>query len=268
MPKMYFNTEKKQFLAVQSNIAITNHQLSITNCRMSPNFYSPALEFKGNLLTLMVLHLLDSDSQKIAEQLAEKISKAPGFFQHAPVVIDLQAVQDENSEVDLPELVRLLRNYGLVPVAVRGANPQQREMALSANLGLLTDSKPVRTPSYLESEPVAAPTTPSDSKIVTQQVRSGQQIVALEGDLIVLSTVSHGAEILAHRHIHVYGALRGRALAGVNGDGEARIFCQQLEAELVSVAGQYQVNEDFPENLRGNPAQIYLEEDLLKIEPL
>jgi len=234
---------------------------------MSPNLYSPALEFKGNLLTLMVLHLFDSDSQRIAEQLAEKISKAPGFFQHAPVVIDLQAVQDENSEVDLPELVKLLRNYGLIPVAVRGANPQQREMALSTNLGLLTDTKSVRTRSYPESEPVAV-ALPSNSKIVTQPVRSGQQLVALQGDLIVLSTVSHGAEILAHRHIHVYGALRGRALAGVNGDGEARIFCQQLEAELVSVAGQYQVNEDFPDNLRGNPAQIFLEEELLKIEPL
>jgi septum site-determining protein MinC len=236
---------------------------------MSPNLYSPALEFKGSLLTLMVLHLFDSDSQRIAEQLAEKISKAPGFFQHAPVVIDLQAVQDENSEVDLPELVRLLRNYGLIPVAVRGANPQQREMALSTNLGLLTDTKPVRTRSYPELEPVPVTLAiPSNSKIVTQPVRSGQQLVALQGDLIVLSTVSHGAEILAHRHIHVYGVLRGRALAGVNGDGEARIFCQQLEAELVSVAGQYQVNEDFPDNLRGNPAQIFLEEELLKIEPL
>ncbi|HEC83717.1 MAG: septum site-determining protein MinC [Candidatus Parabeggiatoa sp. nov. 2] len=234
---------------------------------MSPNFYSPALEFKGNLLTLMVLHLFESDSDRIAEQLAEKISKAPGFFLKAPVVIDLHAVQDENSDIDLPELVRLLRNYGLIPVAVRGGNPQQHEMALSMNLGLLTDTKPERARRYLEQEPIAMP-VPSTCKILTQPIRSGQQVVALQGDLIVLSTVSHGAEILAHRHLHVYGALRGRALAGVNGDGEARIFCQHLDAELVSVAGQYQVNEDFPENLRGKPAQIYLEEDSLKIEPL
>jgi septum site-determining protein MinC len=240
---------------------------------LSPTYGAPALEFKGNLLTLMVLHLLDRDNEKIAEQLADKISKAPGFFQNAPVIIDLHAVQEEESDdddkgVDLVELVGLMRSYGLIPVAVRGGNPLQHETALSVNLGILTDTKPVRSKfSYTEPEPVEV-SAPSMTKIITQPIRSGQQVVALQGDLIILSTVSHGAEILAHRHIHVYGALRGRALAGVNGDIEARIFCQQLDAELISIAGQYQVNEDLPDTLRNKAAQIHLAENALKIEPL
>ena len=233
--------------------------------------HKPAVEFKGSLFTLMVLHLLESNNDKIAEQLAEKISQAPGFFQHAPVVIDFYAIQDDNedrNDIDLPELVKLLRSYALIPVAVRGGNPQQHEKALGLDLGILTDTKSVRPRRYLESETVAAEPAPLSSKIVTQPIRSGQQVVALNGDLIVLSTVSHGAEILAHRHIHVYGHLRGRALAGVNGDGEARIFCQQLDAELLSIAGRYLVNEDLPENLRGKSAQIYLEDDSLEIVAL
>jgi len=233
---------------------------------MYPTPYKPALELKGNLLTLMVLHLLDSDNEKIAEQLAKKVSKAPNFFQHVPVVIDLHAMPNDD-DIDLPELVKLLRTSGLVPVAVRGGNPSQHETALDLNLGILADTKFWTRRRLQEPEPAALP-TPLLSKIVTQPIRSGQQVAELQGDLIVLSAVSHGAEILAHRHIHVYGALRGRALAGVNGDCEARIFCQHLDAELISIAGQYQVNEDLPDNLRNKSAQIYLEENSLKIEPL
>ena len=111
---------------------------------MYPTRYTPALELKGNLLTLMVLHLLDSDTERIAEQLAEKVSKAPMLFQHAPLVIDLQAVENDDHKVDLPELVNLLRGHGFIPVAVRGGNLQQHEMALSMNLGLLTNIKAAR----------------------------------------------------------------------------------------------------------------------------
>jgi septum site-determining protein MinC len=235
---------------------------------MSHNWSTPALELKGSLLTLMILRLFANDSDRIAEQLAEKVAQAPGFFQHAPVVIDLQALPDDSQTIDLPEIVRLLRTYGFIPVAIRGGNPQQHQLALSLNLGIMVDNSRAERPRrYPEPEPVVA--LPLNlTKIVTHPIRSGQQVVALQGDLIVLATVSHGAEILAQRHIHVYGALRGRALAGVNGDGEARIFCQQLDAELVSIAGQYQINEELPGQLRSKPAQVYLENDVLKIEPL
>jgi septum site-determining protein MinC len=235
---------------------------------VSHNWSTPAFELKGSLLTLMILRLFANDNDRIAEQLAEKVAQAPGFFQHAPVVIDLQALPDDSQQIDLTEIIRLLRTYGFIPVAIRGGNPQQHQLALSLNLGIMVDNSRAERPRrYPEPEPVVA-LPPNLTKIVTHPIRSGQQVVALQGDLIVLATVSHGAEILAQRHIHVYGALRGRALAGVNGDGEARIFCQQLDAELVSIAGQYQINEELPEQLRSKPAQVYLENDALKIEPL
>ncbi|EDN65814.1 Septum formation inhibitor MinC [Beggiatoa sp. PS] len=198
--------------------------------------------------------------------MAEKISKAPGFFQQAPVIIDLHAVHDDNT-IKLAELVRLLRNHGLIPVAIRGGNPQQNETAVSLNLGLLLDSKTVRTSRALEPE--LATTAPSPPKIITQQIRSGQQVVALEGDLIVLAPVSHGAEVFSTTTYSYFMVLCGDALlAGVNGDNEARIFCQHLDAELISIAGQYQVNEELPLELRGKSAQIYLQDDTLKFDPL
>ncbi len=228
---------------------------------------SSALEFKGNLLTLMVLHLFESDTEIIAEQLAEKISKAPSFFQHAPIVIDLQAVR--KNKLDLADIVSLLRTYGLIPVAVRGGSPLQDKIAFSLNLGRLAEKKNDRQPiNLLEPKKPAKPPISSTTKIITQPVRSGQQVAALNGDLIVLSSVSQGAEILAHRHIHIYGPLRGRALAGINGDNEARIFCQDLKAELLSIAGHYKVNEDIPAGLMDKPVQVYLDEESLKILPL
>lgn len=83
-----------------------------------------------------------------------------------------------------------------------------------------------------------------------------------------MSSIGSGAELLADGHIHVYGALRGRALAGVSGDREARIFCRSLEAELVSIAGYWRVRDDIPEALIGKPAQIFLDSDRIAIEPL
>lgn len=235
------------------------------------------IEFKGSNFTLMVLHLFDTDTEKIAEQLADKISKSPMFFQNAPIVIDLQAVQDEKNSVDLADVVKLLHHQSLIPVAVRGGNYEQHEMALSLKLGILINTKATR-PQQAEAEkaeeekPEIKPVTvsiPLETKIIKQPVRSGQQILALNGDLIVLSTVSQGAEILAKGNIHIYGALHGRALAGIEGDNEARIFCQHLNPELLSIAGQYQINEDLPKNLLGKAAQIYLEEGTkLKIVPL
>jgi septum site-determining protein MinC len=234
---------------------------------LSHTIYTPAFELKGSLSTLMVLRLLDSHNERIAEQFAEKVAKAPHFFQNAPLVIDLYAVRNEN--VDMPYLVNLLRTAGLIPVAVRGGSELQHNLVLNMGLGWLPDAKSKDHPRRLvASEPTTVTPTSSPAKIITQPVRSGQQMVAMQGDLIVLAAVSHGAEILAQGHIHVYGALRGRALAGVNGDKEARIFCQSLEAELVSIAGQYQINEDLPDPLRGKSVQVYLENEQLKIEAI
>jgi len=232
---------------------------------MSPSVaHKPILELKGNLLSLMVLYLYDSDRNLIEQQFAEKIATAKNFFKNAPIVIDLHALQNPDAPVDLQHLVDLFRKHGLVPVGVRGGNTHQHETANSLALGILPDAKPVSSKSEPQDEAAVQATR---DKIVTQPVRSGQQVAALQGDLVVLSAVNPGAEIIAGKSIHVYGALRGRAIAGAHGYPEARIFCRYFDAELISVAGQYQLNEDFDDSVRGKAVHIFLENDRLMIKP-
>ncbi|MGH8553382.1 MAG: septum site-determining protein MinC, partial [Methylococcales bacterium] len=119
-----------------------------------------------------------------------------------------------------------------------------------------------------KSVEAVAPVERATSTLVERPVRSGQRVYAANGDLIVLATVSAGAEIIAEGNIHVYGTLRGRALAGVKGDLNARIFCTDLQAELVSISGQYQISEGIDHSLHGKAAQIYLSGESLFIEML
>ncbi|WP_207486017.1 septum site-determining protein MinC [Arenibaculum pallidiluteum] len=104
--------------------------------------------------------------------------------------------------------------------------------------------------------------------VVSEPIRSGRQVYAARGDLVVLGPVSPGAELLADGNIHVYGPLRGRALAGLSGDRNARIFCQSLEAEMVSIAGLYRISEDMDPAVQRKPVQIWLDEGYLRIDPL
>jgi len=232
----------------------------------------PPFEFKASLFSLLILQLLDNDNARIAEQLAQKVKQAPDFLKRAPIVVDLHAVQGDNNGVDLPYVINLLRSYGLIPVAVRGGNLQQQEIAMSMALGLLTTNASKLERTRRESLPAVESADEKvqsaylPTKIITQPVRSGQQIVAQQGDLVILAAVNAGAEVLAGRHIHIYGALRGRALAGINGDKQAHIFCQHFEAELVSIAGHYQINEQIAHDLQGRATQVYLAEETLKIE--
>ncbi|MFN3687786.1 septum site-determining protein MinC [Salinarimonas sp.] len=117
------------------------------------------------------------------------------------------------------------------------------------------------------AQSVAAPAAPAPmpSLIIEEPVRSGQSIVFVEGDVTVLGSVASGAEIVAGGSIHVYGALRGRALAGAAGNGQARIFCRKLEAELVAIDGLYKTAEDMQSELRGKAAQVWLEGDAMRI---
>lgn len=233
---------------------------------------APAFELKGSALTLMVLHLLDPDPETVAGQLAGKFGQAPAVLRHAPLVLDLSAVPP-SMDVDFPALLSPLRALGLVPVAARGGSPRQQEGALAAGLGLLPEGRGGRgTDIQVEAPPpreaAPAPKTAAGRapvKVVTQPVRSGQRITA-EGDLIILSSVGAGSEILAGRNIHVYGALRGRALAGARGDAEARVFCLQFNPELVAIAGEYLVNEELDPAHVGQQVLVSLEGDRLKVE--
>ncbi|MDS4040044.1 MAG: septum site-determining protein MinC [Candidatus Competibacter sp.] len=225
---------------------------------------SPPFELKGSLFTLTVLHLFQLDRTAIERHLTEKIRQAPNFFNNTPVVIDLEGMAEPSDGVDFSGLYELLRGHGMVPVGIRNGRPELQTVARLAGLPILPESRaPASSKKPDRVEPVLA-----HGRLVNHPVRSGQQIYAPDGDLIVLGAVSAGAEVIADGHIHIYGALRGRALAGVKGDAEARIFCQSLEAELISIAGRYRISEQLDSSDRGKAVQVHLADDRLIIEHL
>jgi septum site-determining protein MinC len=163
----------------------------------------------------------------------------------------------------------VLRRHTLSLVGIQNALPDQLEAAAAAGFASFapTSTQPSRRPAAPAAAPERAPARSSRAaaRLVTEPVRSGTQIYARGTDLVVTAAVSPGAELVADGNIHVYGALRGRAMAGASGDVEARIFCSRLEAELVSIAGRYLVSEQLPAEQRGFPVQIVLVDDQLTI---
>lgn len=254
----------------------------------------PVLEFKSSTFFVPVLILHSHDLHLIEQSLHEKINQAPDFFKNSPLVFDVQGINKENSEFDVTVLIELLRKVGLFPIGIRGGNEEQNNQAqalfipvdtIRSNEGsseLVAAQEPVATITEPEPEPaepesppkpdatvaapVAVPTpTTIPTTLISHPIRSGQRIYAA-GDLIVMSQVSAGAEIMAEGNIHVYNTLRGRALAGVQGNKNARIFCSDLQAELISIAGDYKTSEDLNNNVRKKPVQIYLQDRALIIK--
>jgi septum site-determining protein MinC len=235
-----------------------------------------SFKLKGSLFTLSVLQLQNVDLVQIERELSVKIQLAPKFFYHTPIVIDIQKVAEH--DIDFSGLKQVLEKCNLIPVGVKGGHEALQERAKQIGFAILTDSgsaasenKTAHTdkPKNLEiREPLAATLVSKDgTRLITQPIRSGQQVYAQGGDLVVVSSVSSGAELLADGNIHVYGTLRGRALAGVNGNRNARIFCQHLQAELVAIAGEFKVFEQIPNNF-SSAVQIYLSEQQLIIGSL
>jgi septum site-determining protein MinC len=233
----------------------------------------------GGSYTMMVLRIEDPNDHTFFPLLLDKIAQAPNFFRHAPVVLDVQAIAESGRPFNFAEFGRRLRQHLLIPVGVQNGNDALNQAAISAGMSVLPPGRPAQMADRAREmasaegtaarEPQAAATEPgSGSLLVTDPVRSGRQLYAHRGDLVIMAPVSHGAELLADGHIHVYGPLRGRALAGVTGDVNARIFCQSLDAELISVAGYWRVREDIDESLIGKPVQIRLEGERLLIERL
>lgn len=227
---------------------------------------SQAFKLKGRLYTFTVMHLLDLDRLLFEQQLSEVIAQAPRLFDRTPIVLDCSAIDGE--QLDLQSLCQHMREQGLIPVAVQGGGPLLETLAQCQGLAVLNTSSTQDRPVVEKQQEPAAPIVVETikTKLLTTPVRSGQQVVSKGGDLVITAAVSHGAELLADGNIHVYGALRGRALAGIAGDKQARIFCQSLEAELVSIAGFYRLR-DAIEPISG-ACQIFLQDDHIQIEPL
>ncbi|SDR95558.1 septum site-determining protein MinC [Bradyrhizobium canariense] len=192
------------------------------------------------------------------EELDTTLTRSPGFFTGRPVVLDLSAV--ELSQSAIAHLISSLQERNIRVLGVEGVNEGQLDSSMPPVLTggrhcSIEDSKP-----KTKAHPA--------SLLLESPVRSGQSIVFTEGDVTVLGSVGSGAEIVAGGSIHVYGTLRGRAMAGVNGNSTARIYCQKIEAELLAIDGYYQTADEIDAALRNQPAQAWLDGNVMKITPL
>lgn len=248
----------------------------------SPANASALFDLKSASLTLEAFLLKTGNIQALGQAMAERFGDTPDFFNNDPVVIDLTHLASLDATINFDALIALLTSYKLKPVAVRGGTVKQTAAAQEAGLGEAPDSHapPARVETVVQEVikevvrevpievrvevPVSATTM-----VIDKPLRSGQQIYAKGGDLIVMAVVNHGAEVIADGNIHVYAPLRGKAIAGAKGNTQARIFSTCMEPELLSIAGTYRTTENpLPANIKGKPAQIRLDGERLVFDPI
>jgi septum site-determining protein MinC len=192
------------------------------------------------------------------EEVDATLAHSPGFFVGRPVVLDLSGLDQSASAI--AHLIKSIEQRNIRVLGVEGVEAAR----LSASMPpLLTGGRNAAIQNIQPQKPEVK--KPSTSLLLDSPVRSGQSIVFPDGDVTVLGAVSSGAEIVAGGSIHIYGTLRGRAMAGVNGNSAARIYCQKIEAELLAIDGYYQTAEQLDDTLRGRPAQAWLDGDIMKI---
>ncbi|HEX7908343.1 MAG TPA: septum site-determining protein MinC [Paraburkholderia sp.] len=274
---------------------------------MSPK-KSPFFELRSGSVDTLLFVVKTTDLDAMRAELTRRFEATPEFFANDVVAIDVRRLA-ENERVPLADIAQLLDSVRMRPVGVvanaqqtwaaesalplleardrRGASAKSADEEAAntaatapaataatatppADLFSAGDGTPA-TAAAVEPAPAAEPVrlaTSSQTMVVDKPLRSGQRIYA-KGDLVVLGLVSYGAEVIAEGNIHIYAPLRGRALAGVQGNHDARIFCTCLEPELISIAGIYRTTENpLPADVLGKPVQIWLEEEKLMIEPL
>ena len=247
--------------------------------------YEQAGELKIGQVGIANLRIRTLEVGKLAAEMRERVARAPKLFERAAVIVDFGALPATPDVATARALVDALREAGVLPVALAYGSSDNEQLAITLGLPLLAKfraqyesaptapSAPVPAPPRAAPEPAkAAPAARAPSAdpgmVHATPVRSGQQVYAEQRDLTVLATVGAGAEVIADGSIHIYGALRGRALAGAQGFEQARLFCRECHAELVAIAGHYKVLEDMPAALRGKPAQIWLEKGQLHVAAL
>jgi septum site-determining protein MinC len=195
------------------------------------------------------------------EEIDATLARSPGFFIGKPVVLDLSAV--DLSQTAIAHLVTSLEQRNIRVLGIEGVDASHVTTSMPP---LLTGG---RNCVLMQNEPKKPEAKPKPTSLLLESpVRSGQSVVFTEGDVTVLGSVGSGAEIVAGGSIHIYGTLRGRAMAGVNGNSAARIYCQKIEAELLAIDGYYQTAEEIDASLRNRPAQAWLEGDTMKITAL
>ena len=252
---------------------------------VSPD-YEQAGELKIGQVGIANLRVRTLDVARLAEEMRERVARAPKLFARAAVIVDFGGLPGTPALADARALVDALRDAGVIPVALAYGSNDNEQLAVQLGLPLLAKfraqyepvgaaSAPTAPAQPVAVEPAPAKAVPAASAskanpglVQTAPVRSGQQVYADNRDLTVLAAVGAGAEVIADGSIHIYGALRGRALAGAQGFEQARIFCREFRAELVAIAGNYKVLDEIPRELHGKPVQISLENGELRIDAL
>ncbi|MBR9727095.1 septum site-determining protein MinC [Shewanella intestini] len=216
----------------------------------------PNVELKATSFTLSVLYINHPSIDVVSQELDKKLAQAPQFFLGAPLILNLSAINQ--SEIDIAELKQCLSDKQLIIVGITDANDALAKQAKNCGLAVVKSGKQAPQPQLPKR----------DTKIVKQNVRSGQQIYAKDSDLVVFGAVGNGAEVIADGSIHIYGALRGKAMAGAGGDNNSIIIASQLQAELVSIAGQYWLAEHLQQYQIEKRGCVRLSGDTLLVESL
>jgi septum site-determining protein MinC len=244
-----------------------------------------AFEIRFGQVGLAQMRIRSTDADAVRAQLATRVAAAPALFERAALCLDLSPLDHDISAAELRAMLDAIRRCGVLPVGLAHGTPAIEALARELDLPVLTQFRaqqsygaavaavkaasqpaaPAPTPA-----PAAAPApaaTPTEEIVAIpalmhhRPVRSGQRIYARHRDLVVTSAVGAGAEVMADGCVHIYGSLRGRAMAGVRGEVSARVFCHEFNAELVSVAGVFRVFETIPPDLAGKPVQAWLDGD-------
>ncbi|MBK0027470.1 septum site-determining protein MinC [Stenotrophomonas sp. S48] len=264
---------------------------------MAVNFdYEQAGELKIGQVGIANLRIRTLDVERLVQEMQERVTRAPKLFGRAAVILDFGGLSQVPDVATAQALVDGLRSAGVLPVALAYGTTAIDLLSQQLGLPLLAkfraqyeraEAEPAPPPPppppaeprrTAKAEAKPAPATPvgkaadaaapQPGRMQLGNVRSGQQLYAENCDLTVMATVGAGAEVIADGSIHIYGTLRGRALAGAQGNTAARIFCRDFHAELVAIAGHYKVLDDVPDNLRGKAVQVWLEQDQIKIAAL
>lgn len=233
------------------------------------------IEFKADFFPITVIKLTSTNPAFLKSQIATTLAAAPNYFKNAPVVLDVNQIE---GDANLSIICEILKAHHMIPVGVKGLEKSQEEQARALGLAMMKTSRSAEKksePSLTSGQPGAAKKEKTESlstsptKIVNQPIRSGSQIYARGGDLVITAAVNAGGECIADGNIHIYGPLRGKALAGATGNAEAKIFCQQLEAELVSIAGHYLTSEQIS-GFKSDKTmiQIYLKDGKIRLESI
>lgn len=217
------------------------------------------IDLKGSILSLTVLRLNSDSIQDTKAALQKKIEKAPDFFAGIPVVLEPQVSLSDPTYLAL--LVEHLHQFKMIPIGIRTEDQGVIEQAEYAGLAIFPKEPPKKAKKK-QPEKAEEPGLKS-AKIHQGAVRSGQQVVAKDRDLIIMGSVNPGAEVIADGHVHVFGKVMGKVFAGASGEAGAKIFAKQLNPELVCIAGAYQLAEDIADNYKQGFVEVSLDGDAL-----